>query len=103
MTLPEQAFKTSPDGKSVLVKLHIQPRSSKEAVSGDWNGEAVKINLNAPPVDGKANAALIKFLAGILKTPRGMISIVRGESSHNKTVCIQNMSADAIKNILERA
>lgn len=101
MKLPEPAFENTPDGKAALIRFHVQPRSSREAVAGDWNGEAVKINLAAPPVDGKANAALIKFLASALKVPRSAIALARGETSHNKVIRVSGKNASEIKHILE--
>ncbi|MDD5598351.1 MAG: DUF167 domain-containing protein, partial [Victivallaceae bacterium] len=69
------------------LKCRVQPRSSRNAVAGIY-GEAVKITLTAPPVDGKANKALLKFLSVFFKLAPGSLQITAGESSRNKTVFI---------------
>ena len=72
------------DGSVVLV-LHIQPGARKTEVAG-LHGDALKIRLAAPPVDGKANAALLAWLAGELRCPRRDLVLLRGESSRRKQV-----------------
>jgi uncharacterized protein (TIGR00251 family) len=73
------------DGKGVTLRLHIQPGAKKTEVVG-LHGEALKIRLAAPPVDGKANACLIGFLAeGVAKAS---VSLVSGESSRAKRIRI---------------
>lgn len=75
----------TPAENGVYIALHIQPGAKREGVTGLF-GTALKIALNAPPVDGKANAALLKFLAGKLGIPRGNIELCSGASSRDKRV-----------------
>ena len=79
-----------PDGCTLTIRLH--PGSRKNAVTG-VHAEAVKIALTAPPVDGKANEALIAFLAETLHLPRARINIVAGLTSRSKTLRITGKSA----------
>ena len=72
----------SAPGKIYLC-LHIQPGAKKTEVA-DLHGEALKIRLAAPPVDGKANEALIRFLAQRLAIPRAAITIKSGQTSRQK-------------------
>jgi uncharacterized protein (TIGR00251 family) len=71
------------DGTGVTLRLHIQPGAKKTEVAG-LHGEALKIRLAAPPVDGKANACLIGFLADQLGVAKSVVSLVSGESSRAK-------------------
>jgi len=72
------------------VKVH--PRASKNAITGEI-GDALKVSLTAPPVDGKANAACIEFFAKLLKVPRSSVSIASGETSRNKVIRVHGLSA----------
>jgi uncharacterized protein (TIGR00251 family) len=78
------------DGCTVAVRIH--PGARKNSVTG-VHADAVKIALAAPPVDGKANQALIAFLAEALRLPRKRIAIVSGVSSRAKMVRITGKSA----------
>lgn len=63
--------------------IHVQPRASRNAVLG-WHGDALKVALMAPPVDGAANAALIAFVAEHFGLKRSQVSLLRGDSSRQK-------------------
>jgi uncharacterized protein (TIGR00251 family) len=78
------------DGCMLTVRAH--PGARKNGVTGIHAG-AVKIALTAPPVDGKANEALIAFLADALRLPRARISLVAGVTSRTKTLRITGKSA----------
>ncbi len=78
------------DGCTVAVR--VQPGAKKNGVTGTHAG-AVKIALTAPPVDGKANEALIAFLAEALRLPRARIALVAGVASRSKTIRITGKSA----------
>ena len=71
----------------VQLTLHIQPNARITEVVG-VHGDALKIRLHAPPVDGKANEALIKFLAAALDVPRHAVDITQGQSSRSKRVVV---------------
>jgi uncharacterized protein len=78
------------DGCTLAVRVH--PGANKNGVTGTHAG-AVKIALTAPPVDSKANDALIAFLAGALRLPRARIALVAGVASRAKTIRITGKSA----------
>ena len=65
------------------VKLH--PRARKNAITGEL-GDALKLSLTAPPVEGKANAACVEFLANLLNVPRSSVTIASGQSSRSKVI-----------------
>ena len=70
---------------SVILTLHIQPGAKKTEIAG-LHGEALKIRLAAPPVDGKANAALIAFLAKACGVSKSSVELVSGDTSRAKRV-----------------
>ena len=75
-------------GESLELALHVQPGAKRTDIAG-LHGEALKIRLAAPPVEGKANAALRRFLADAFGVPLQRVSILRGESSRQKVVRIE--------------
>jgi len=75
------------DGDDVILLLHVQPGAKKTEVAGQY-GEALKIRLAAPPVEGKANTALLKFLAKELGVPKSAVTLISGETSRHKRVRI---------------
>lgn len=77
----------------VVLTLHIQPGAKKSEIVGP-HGEALKIRLAAPPVDGKANAALLEFLAKKVGIARTALKLVSGEASRSKRVRIAGLGAD---------
>lgn len=74
------------------VNVRVMPRSSKNEIR--WEGDSLKIRLTAPPVDGAANAALLKFLAARLKLPQSALQIVQGATSRQKVIQIEGMTHD---------
>ena len=92
-----QALSAAENG--VYISLHIQPGAKREAVAGLF-GTSLKIALNAPPVDGKANAALLRFLAGKLGIPKRQIELCSGASSRDKRVFVSGLTIEQIKSLL---
>lgn len=87
------------DGHGVTLQLHIQPGAKKTEVVGR-HGEALKIRLAAPPVDGKANACLIAFLADRLGVARAAVSLISGETARAKRVRISGGEPTQIRKAL---
>ena len=80
----------TPDG--AVLNLRIVPRAAKNAIQGE-HGDALKVRLCAPPVDGAANAALIEFLAEAFALPRARVQLLSGQTSRNKRVLLAGVSA----------
>jgi uncharacterized protein len=78
-------FSDHPEG--LLIDVRVQPKSTQTAIVG-MHGEALKIKLNAPPVEGKANKALIKLVAKLLRCPKSAVEIISGQSSRNKRLLV---------------
>jgi uncharacterized protein len=74
--------------------VRVQPRASRTEVAGPYGGDAVRIRLTAPPVDGAANAALIGFLAERLGVPRSAVRIEGGAAGRSKVVTIDGIDPD---------
>lgn len=72
---------------NLLLQLYIQPKASRDQIVG-LHGEEIKIAITAPPVDGKANAHLTKYLSKAFKVPKGDIEILKGQMGRHKQVKI---------------
>ena len=78
---------------SARLVVHVQPRAKKSEVAGR-HGDAIKVRLQAPPVDGAANEELVRFLAETLGIGRRAVTIVGGLTSRRKTVEIEGLGAE---------
>lgn len=76
----------------IEIKVRIHPNAKKDGFAGIWNDEQLKININAPAVDGKANAALINFLAKFFHIRKSAIELINGETSREKRLFIQGLT-----------
>ncbi len=81
-----------PDGSLILL-VYVQPKASRNRIVG-LHGDAVKISITAPPVDGKANAGVIKLLAKFFHLPKSAITIISGESSRSKRLRLEGIEPD---------
>ena len=91
-------FKESVSGTTFAVKVH--PRAKKNAITGEV-GDALKLALTAPPVEGKANEACIEFFAKLLKVPRSSVTIAAGQTSRNKVIRVVGLSAEEVRQRLK--
>ena len=83
----------------VLLRVHVQPRAKKTGVVG-VHGDALKVRIQAPPVDGAANKALISFLADQLGVSKAALTLQSGHTGRRKTVLIWGLSVDEVKSSL---
>ena len=79
-------IKDHPEG--LILSVRVQPKASRNAIQGA-HGEALKISLTAPPVDGAANKACIAFVAKKLGLPKSAVSILSGQTSRNKRLLVR--------------
>lgn len=77
---------------SVILKVRVQPRASRAGIS--VCGGELKVKVQAPPIDDKANQECCMLLAELFEVPRGSVEILRGRSSKNKLIRIHNISAE---------
>lgn len=85
----------------ILLRLYIQPKASRDKIIG-LHGEELKVAITAPPVDGKANAHLTKYLSKQFKVAKGLVKIEKGELGRHKQVriCSPNQVPNEIEAIL---
>jgi uncharacterized protein len=81
-------------GVTFAVKIH--PRARKNAITGKL-GNALKLSLTSPPVEGRANEACIEFFANLLKVPRSSVTIASGQTSRQKVIRVSGLSADELR------
>jgi uncharacterized protein (TIGR00251 family) len=75
--------------------VRVVPRAKRTAIAGERDGRLL-VRVAAPPVDGKANAAVVKLLAKTLGVPRSSVTIVSGELSRDKVVRVEGVAPDAL-------
>ena len=86
-------------GVKTLIRLRVVPNARRTEVVGEY-GDAIKIKVQAPALEGKANEALRDFLAERLRVAPGSIDLVAGEKSRDKTVAITGLSAEEVRSRL---
>ncbi|MGN7612981.1 DUF167 domain-containing protein [Magnetococcales bacterium HHB-1] len=88
----------------LTLTVRVQPKSSQEKITGLWSGEpvALKVSLMAPPVEGAANRALIRFFAKQFKVPKGAVAVIQGERSRHKRVAIENPDLKDVEDFCQK-
>jgi uncharacterized protein (TIGR00251 family) len=79
----------------VILSVRVTPRAAREGVAGVAEG-VLRVRLTAPPVEGRANEALVAFLAKAAGVPRASVAIVAGDRGRNKTVRIEGVGRGAL-------
>jgi len=87
-------IRDTPSGATFQVKVH--PRAKKNAIIGEV-GDALKLALTAPPLEGRANQACIEFLAEVLNVPHSSVTIATGGSSRNKVIRVRGLAAAQVE------
>jgi hypothetical protein len=82
------------DGDDLLLEVRVQPRASRTEFAGAL-GDRLRVRLQAPPVDGRANAALVEFLAEAFEGPRARVTIEHGLSGRDKRVRVRGVGVVA--------
>ena len=88
-----------PSAAGVRLTVHVQPRAARTELAG-IHGDALKIRLAAPPVDGAANEALLEFIARWAQVPRAAVHLISGQTGRRKVVEINGVNAQAIQQLL---
>lgn len=81
------------EGDSLVVSIHAQPGAKRSEIQG-LHGDALKVRISAPPLDGRANAELQRFLAGCFGVPQRNVTQLSGESSRQKRFRIDGSTVD---------
>jgi uncharacterized protein len=90
-------FNDHPLGATFPVRVH--PRAARTAITGTV-GDALKLSLSAPPLDGRANVALVDFFAELFSVPRSAVQVVTGERSRNKVIRVAGRTATELQQML---
>lgn len=90
-------FKLHDGASGAALNVRVTPRARRNEITGVRSDGTLKIRITAPPVDGKANAALIKFLAGVLGVRKPRVEIVAGHTGLDKIISIIDMSAEEVQ------
>jgi uncharacterized protein (TIGR00251 family) len=94
-----ECLRKTEDG--VFLSVRVVPRASKNSIQGLY-GDALKVRITAPPVEGKANAALVSYLSKELNLPRAQVHIKSGETGRNKTVHLLGVDLNTIESELKK-
>jgi uncharacterized protein len=84
------------------VRVRVQPRAKRPGL-GEWRGEALVVRVNAPPVEGRANAAVCQAVAKAAGVPPSRVSVVRGHATREKTIRVEGVTAAELARALGRA
>jgi uncharacterized protein len=87
---------------SAVFKIKVVPRSSRSEVVG-IQGDALKLRLKAPPVEGKANEECIRLLVEILGVRKTQVTIIAGHTARTKTVAVEGIRSEALAALLSRS
>lgn len=95
-----EGVRIEPHGGGVRFRVRVQPRACRAEVAGP-HGDALRVRLTAPPVEGAANAQLVALLADRLGVPKSAVTIARGAHGRSKVVEVAGVSPAAVKAALE--
>lgn len=84
---------------TVRVRLLVQPRASRTEVVGE-HGDAIKLRVAAPPVEGEANREVVRFLSKLLGIPAGSVELLSGETGRRKVVELRGVTVDFVRSKL---
>ncbi len=87
---------------AVQFKIKVQPRAKKNEISG-FQGDALKLRLTAPPVDGEANAACIKYFARLFGVSKSAVTLIAGLTSQHKLIRVEGIDKETVWRVLENA
>jgi hypothetical protein len=90
------------DGKSgAAISVRVNTRSPRTELAGIMEDGTIKVKLTSPPIDGKANEELVKFLAGVMHIPKTNVEIISGQASKNKLIVLFGIDSDRVNQLIE--
>jgi uncharacterized protein len=102
MTAPVGKAYVAPHARGSALSIIIKPRSSRTGLELAEDG-SLRLSVTAPPVDGAANAAVLRFLADVLDVPRSRLSIASGETSRRKRIVVAGMAVEDLERRIRNA
>jgi uncharacterized protein len=94
--MESRSFRMHDGKKGAALAVRVTPRASKNEIVEILSDGTVKVHLTAPPVEGKANVALLKFLANVLDIPMKQLEVVAGATGRDKLISVIDMDADTL-------
>jgi uncharacterized protein (TIGR00251 family) len=89
-------FAVAETANGVTFAIKVHSRAKKNAITGEL-GDALKVSLTTPPVEGRANEACIEFFAKLLKLPRSSVTIASGQTGRNKVIRVAGLTAEQLR------
>jgi len=84
-----------------IIAVHVSPRASRNSIQGKY-GDALKIRLKAPPVDGKANKELLAYLSGCLNIATRQLELLTGDTGRHKRILARHLTAQSARELLQK-
>ena len=94
--MPSRKFHMHDGKKGAAVAVRVTPRASRNEIVEILSDDTVKVHITAPPVEGVANEALLKFLAEVLDVPKSRLDIVAGATGRDKIISVIDMDAQTL-------
>lgn len=98
--MPTPDFARVDSAGTILLKVRVHPGARTTGISGTL-GDALKVELQSPPVDGKANAALLRFVAEKLRLPRAAVTLKSGTTGRDKVLAITGTDVNTLSSLLD--
>ena len=87
-------------GNNVLIEINVKPNAKESEILGIEEG-LLKVSIDAPPVDGKANTEVISFMSSKFGIKKSYVSVIKGQTAHHKTVQFENWTKEKVIQILQ--
>jgi uncharacterized protein (TIGR00251 family) len=94
--MPSRKFRMHDGKKGAAIAVRVTPRASKNEIVEILSDDTIKVHITAPPVEGEANEALLKFLAEVLGVPKSRLDIVAGATGRDKIISVIDMDAETL-------
>jgi hypothetical protein len=79
-----------------MLQVRLTPRAAQDKIAG-WEGDVLRVRVTAPPVEGRANEALLRLLARTLDVPASHLRLARGQTQRNKVVAVEGLSEEEVR------
>ncbi|GLI36842.1 YggU family protein [Geobacter hydrogenophilus] len=96
---PSGELRITENTDGVTFSVYVQPRASKNGICG-IQGDAIKLRLTSPPVEGEANRLCTEYLAKLLRVPKSAVTIIAGDKSRHKTIRVAGATSQSVRDLL---
>ncbi|WP_273889198.1 DUF167 domain-containing protein [Rubrobacter naiadicus] len=92
----DEGFLLEAGDGGTLLRVHVSPGSGRSRIAGSYGGNALKVRVGAPPTQGRANAELRRFVAGLLGMKPSDVELVRGSSAREKVLFLKGVEPEGV-------